>query len=258
MSNLMFRYLNEKQIKILSWKLSPIVFWIILILLLPIIIFFFKFDIYDLDNIDKFGMFGSYLSGFSGYYTAIFSFLSILILMLTLIITLNYNNEIISSSTQEIKIRNIELLCKIIKNSFENKRINSAYELISNLSYNGKKHTNEFDIYNDIDTRKKLKDKNDVYKYAISRFQTLSINSDLDLSDEILLLEELINILIALHNDNNRIGKTIITGYLPKDIRFILYCYSLFKNKNLNLWAEFKELPKKYNQILITNATYQR
>lgn len=258
MGDLMLGYLNNKEIKTLLWKFIPIIFEIILILLLPFILFFIKFDMHDLDNIDKFGMFGSYLSGFSGYYTAIFSFLSILILMLTLIITLKYNNKIISSSTQEIKIKNIELLCKIIKNSFENKRINSAYDLISNLNYNEKKHTDEFGIYKDIERRQKLKDKNDVYKYAISRFQILSVNSDLDLSDEILLLEELINILISFPNDNNRIGKTIITGYLPKDIRFILYCYSLFKNKNLNLWDEFKELPKKYNQILISNAPYQR
>lgn len=89
---------------------STILFWIVIILLLPFILFFISFDFHDLNTISNFGSLGSYLSGTTGFIAAIMTSISVIVLYYTLRITTKYNERQIKHNQTQTIITSFNLL----------------------------------------------------------------------------------------------------------------------------------------------------
>ncbi len=101
---------NSIIINFINNNKSAIVFWIVMLLTLPFIIFFMVFNISDLTTVNNIGLFGSYLSGMAGFITIIMTSISVIILYYTLRITIENNNSQIKYSSEQHTISNINLL----------------------------------------------------------------------------------------------------------------------------------------------------
>lgn len=108
---------NSKIINFINKNKSAIVFWIVILLTLPFIIFFMVFSISDLTTVSNMGLFGSYLSGMTGFITIIMTSISVIILYYTLRITIKNNNSQIKYSSEQQTISNINLLISLYANN---------------------------------------------------------------------------------------------------------------------------------------------
>lgn len=113
---------------------STILFWIVIILLLPFILFFISFDFHDLNTISNFGSLGSYLSGTTGFIAAIMTSISVIVLYYTLRITTQYNERQIKHNQTQTITTSFNLLLDSsikIKESINNSiNTNEKYDLI--------------------------------------------------------------------------------------------------------------------------------
>ncbi|ENL8515636.1 hypothetical protein AB6H97_002672 [Providencia rettgeri] len=130
---------------------SAIIFWLVLVLLFPIIIFFIKFDATQLSTINDFGLFGSYLSGFASVLTVVMTSVSVFVLYYTLRITMRYNEKNIESIHSQNKVSNIQLLIDLALDKIKNNKLEYGIKeddlqltnnFINDLYWTSKEHLN--------------------------------------------------------------------------------------------------------------------
>lgn len=108
---------NASVIGFINKHKSTISFWIVLLLLLPFILFFIFFNFNDLNTVSNLGQFGSFLSGSTSYLISAMTFISIIILYRTLLVTKKYNEKQIEINNNQIKIANTSLLINLALDS---------------------------------------------------------------------------------------------------------------------------------------------
>ncbi|WPU19517.1 hypothetical protein SPN40_03815 [Morganella morganii] len=108
---------NLSIIDLIKKYKSTILFWIIVLLLTPFILFSIFFNFNDLNTVSNLGQFGAFLSGITGLLTTIMTIISISVLFYTLLVTKKYNEQQIEMNNNQIKISNTNLLIDLALSS---------------------------------------------------------------------------------------------------------------------------------------------
>lgn len=131
--------MNQDKISVLAdfvnKNKSTILFWVVIVLSLPFILFFIYFDFHDLNTISNFGSLGSYLSGTTGFIAAIMTSISVIVLYYTLRITTQYNERQIKHNQTQTIITSFNLLLdssiKIKESTNHSTNTNKKHDLIN-------------------------------------------------------------------------------------------------------------------------------
>lgn len=111
--------LHTKLLDFLYKNINSILFWIIIFLILPIIVFIITCEFFS-NNIEKFGAFGSYIGGVSTFFISVLTLFTLIILYITYIKTTNFNKNQLKIAQHELEINNFTYITNIIKTNFEN------------------------------------------------------------------------------------------------------------------------------------------
>ncbi|WP_368875128.1 hypothetical protein [Proteus penneri] len=129
--------LHTKLLDFFYKNIISILFWVIMLFILPIIFFIIIYGFFS-NNIDKLGAFGSYIGGVSTFFISALTFFTLIILYVTYIKTINFNKNQLIIAQNELEINNFNFIIEIIRNNINNnfmsrcieRNTNSLYEVI--------------------------------------------------------------------------------------------------------------------------------
>ncbi len=219
---------------------------IILCALIPLVIYFIKFDSTLSPNPQDWGAFGSYIGG---VYSTLFGFLSVLILVITFQEMRNANKQErenferqIANSDADRNLRDIIQLTEMIHKLIDvNPTIDDKKRLPLDLSR----------MMEGLCRKRQVTEQQELYEAAVD----LMRGQRSRFSSEVHVLAQLAKKVASITNeDQEETAKAIVKGLISESYRFWLYCYASAWNLEakhyLRRWPDFDTIPEELQRFI--------
>jgi len=219
----------------------------IIFLVIPLLTYFFKFRNPLSDNPQDWAAFGSYLGG---VYSALFGFLSVLVLVATLREMRNANRH--ERENSELQLSNAMATKKL-------QDVIQLTEMIHKIMDNNPTITDKDSLphylamqVHGFCRQQGVNDKEGLYKAA----QGLMHRDKNRFSSEIHVLAQLIKSIASIKDiEQEETAKAVVKGLLSDSFRFWLYCYAQVWNPEAQryflTWPDFHSVPEELEHFLL-------